>query len=73
MVRSFMFFPFHAGPCISLDQNFAHNHAMNTVTRLLQNYSWKVVDDFEPKPESNITMYSRNGLQVVFEKHQDFM
>ncbi|KAF9337100.1 hypothetical protein BG006_006278 [Podila minutissima] len=71
MVRPFMFFPFHAGPRICLGQNFAYNQAMNTLTRLLQRYSWKVVDGFEPKPESDITMYSRNGLQVIFEKYQD--
>ncbi|KAG0336446.1 hypothetical protein BG000_006572 [Podila horticola] len=71
MVRPFMFFPFHAGPRICLGQNFAYNQVMNTMTRLLQNYSWKVADGFEPKPESDITMYSRNGLQVIFEKYQD--
>ncbi|KAI9234708.1 MAG: hypothetical protein BYD32DRAFT_422840 [Podila humilis] len=70
MLRPFMFLPFHARPCISLDQNFAHRQAMNTVTRLLQDYSWKVVDGFEPKPEPNITKYSRNGVQVISEKRQ---
>ncbi|KAF9389331.1 hypothetical protein CPB97_011550 [Podila verticillata] len=71
MVRPFMFFPFHAGPRICLGQNFAYNQVMNTMTRLLQNYSWKIVDGFEPRPESDITMYSRNGLQVIFQKYQD--
>ncbi|KAF9373343.1 hypothetical protein CPB97_000639 [Podila verticillata] len=70
IVRPFMFFPFHAGPRICLGQNFAYNQAMNTMTRLLQNYTWKVVDGFVPKPESDITMYSRNGMQIVFDKYR---
>lgn len=70
IVRPFMFFPFHAGPRICLGQNFAYNQAMNTMTRLLQNYTWKVVGGFVPKPESDITMYSRNGMQIVFDKYR---
>lgn len=35
-------------------------------------YSWKVVDGFEPKPESDIMTYLRNGLQVSFEKYKDY-
>ncbi|KAF9410171.1 hypothetical protein BGZ94_001741 [Podila epigama] len=71
MVRPFMFFPFHAGPRICLGQNFAYNQVMNTMTRLMQKYTWKIVEGFEPKPESDITMYSRNGLQVIFEKYEN--
>ncbi|KAF9186006.1 hypothetical protein BGZ51_001372 [Haplosporangium sp. Z 767] len=71
MVRPFMFFPFHAGPRICLGQNFAYNQVMNTMTRLIQKYTWKVVDGFEPKPESDITMYSRNGMQIIFDKYKD--
>ncbi|KAG0077222.1 hypothetical protein BGZ90_007532 [Linnemannia elongata] len=69
-VRPFMFFPFHAGPRICLGQNFAYNQAMNTMTRLLQKYTWTVVEGFEPKPESDITMYSRNGMQIIFDKYE---
>ncbi|KAI8363691.1 cytochrome P450 [Mortierella sp. GBAus27b] len=71
MVRPFMFFPFHAGPRICLGQNFAYNQAMNTMTRILQKYTWTVNPGFEPKPESDITMYSRNGMQIIFEKYKD--
>ncbi|KAF9365097.1 hypothetical protein BGX34_011437 [Mortierella sp. NVP85] len=71
MVRPFMFFPFHAGPRICLGQNFAYNQAMNTMTRLLQKYTWRVAPGFEPQPESDITMYSRNGMQIIFEKYKD--
>ncbi|KAF9092774.1 hypothetical protein BGX27_001727 [Mortierella sp. AM989] len=71
LVRPFMFFPFHAGPRICLGQNFAYNQAMNTMTRLIQRYTWKVVDGFVPRQESDITMYSRNGMQIIFEKYQD--
>ncbi|KAG0083662.1 hypothetical protein BGZ93_001673, partial [Podila epicladia] len=70
IVRPFMFFPFHAGPRICLGQNFAYNQVMNTMTRMLQHYTWKVVDGFVPKPESDITMYSRNGMQIVFDKYR---
>ncbi|CAO3570314.1 unnamed protein product [Mortierella alpina] len=69
IVRPFMFFPFHAGPRICLGQNFAYSQAMNTMTRLLQKYTWKVVDGFEPKPESDITMFSRNGMQIIFDHY----
>ncbi|KAG0230425.1 hypothetical protein BGW41_002528 [Actinomortierella wolfii] len=71
MIRPFMFFPFHAGPRICLGQNFAYNQAMNTLTRLMQRYTWKVVDGFEPQPESDITMYSRNGCQIIFSRYED--
>ncbi|KAF9320790.1 hypothetical protein BG003_004777 [Podila horticola] len=70
IVRPFIFFPFHAGPRICLGQNFAYNQVMNTMTRMLQHYTWKVVDGFVPKPESDITMYSRNGMQIVFDKYR---
>ncbi|KAG0295241.1 hypothetical protein BGZ97_004868 [Linnemannia gamsii] len=70
MVRPFMFFPFHAGPRICLGQNFAYNQAMNTMVRVMQKYTWKVVEGFEPKPESDITMYSRNGMQIIFDHYQ---
>ncbi|ORZ27700.1 cytochrome P450 [Lobosporangium transversale] len=71
IIRPFMFFPFHAGPRICLGQNFAYNQAMNTLTRLIQRYTWRVADGFEPIPESDITMYSRNGMQIIFEKYRD--
>ncbi|KAI1303904.1 hypothetical protein EDD11_005270 [Mortierella claussenii] len=71
VVRPFMFFPFHAGPRICLGQNFAYNQAMNTMTRLIQKYTWKVVDGFEPKPESDITMFSRNGMQIIFDHYHE--
>ncbi|KAF9577851.1 hypothetical protein BGW38_006676 [Lunasporangiospora selenospora] len=71
MVRPFMFFPFHAGPRICLGQNFAYNQAMNTMTRMLQRYTWKVIDGFVPKPESDITMYSRNGMHIIFDEYKD--
>ncbi|KAF8970525.1 hypothetical protein BGZ46_010421 [Entomortierella lignicola] len=68
-IKPFMFFPFHAGPRICLGQNFAYNQAMNTMTRLVQRYSWRIVDGFEPMPDADVTMYSRNGMQIVFERH----
>ncbi|KAF9298803.1 hypothetical protein BGZ88_004389 [Linnemannia elongata] len=71
MVRPFMFFPFHAGPRICLGQNFAYNQAMNTMVRLMQKYTWRIVDGFEPKPESDITMYSRNGMQIIFDHYRE--
>ncbi|KAF9924199.1 hypothetical protein FBU30_005794 [Linnemannia zychae] len=71
MVRPFMFFPFHAGPRVCLGQNFAYNQAMNTMVRVMQKYTWKVVEGFEPKPEADITMFSRNGMQIIFEHYQE--
>ncbi|KAG0375765.1 hypothetical protein BGX24_008688 [Mortierella sp. AD032] len=71
IVRPFMFFPFHAGPRICLGQNFAYNQAMNTMVRMLQKYTWKVLEGFEPKPESDITMYSRNGMQIIFDHYRE--
>ncbi|KAI8603112.1 cytochrome P450 [Dissophora ornata] len=71
IVRPFMFFPFHAGPRICLGQNFAYNQAMNTMTRLMQKYTWRVVEGFVPMPESDITMYSRNGMEIIFDHYRD--
>ncbi|KAF9580773.1 hypothetical protein BGW38_002447 [Lunasporangiospora selenospora] len=70
-IRPFMFFPFHAGPRICLGQNFAYNQAMNTLIRLMQRYTWRVVEGFVPRPESDITMFSRNGMQLIFDHRWD--
>ncbi|KAF9168873.1 hypothetical protein BGX21_001255 [Mortierella sp. AD011] len=70
-IRPFMYFPFHAGPRICLGQNFAYNQTMNTITRLIQRYDWKVADGFETKIDSDITMYSRNGMQIIFEEYHE--
>ncbi|KAF9197006.1 hypothetical protein BGZ50_002717 [Haplosporangium sp. Z 11] len=52
--------PFSAKTCLF---NFAYNQVMNTMLRLIQRFTWTVLEGFEPKPDTDITMFSRNAIR----------
>ncbi|KAG0252864.1 hypothetical protein BG011_006697 [Mortierella polycephala] len=63
-IRPFMFFPFHAGSRIYLGQSFAYYQAVDTMSRLIQRYTWTALEGFESKLDTDTTMPSRNGIQI---------
>lgn len=58
----YSFFPFARGPRACIGEEMAMVEACLILASMVERYSWKLKDGFEPIPVHHLTLQSRNGM-----------